>query len=297
MSIVAQDDITGECETLYEIAPLSDALVRSDSKLNPLPELCTQGSYFQIVKTKDYSKCRIRPILNVIAPSGWNCKPGASTCSTAVSVTYCPEQKIELKVTRQFNWNFQRSSVSRYIACGSRESFTLLKHTHQGELRTNPYGYDTEQLRDFSVMKIVLQAVRPISPLSKDIDVTLIINSLVFSFAAKVTDARSADGGRMRMPPLRDVDKTNRMFNFADLRLEIRQMLENVEREMAGHGDVAAKGVIDTISSISRLIRYLDYQEIVTLVNDATNNSNVDQSGQPSNLIRYREIRSEKFKS
>jgi len=97
MSIVAQDDITGECETLYEIAPLSDALVRSDSKLNPLPELCTQGSYFQIVKTKDYSKCRIRPILNVIAPSGWNCKPGASTCSTAVSVTNFPEQKQKIK--------------------------------------------------------------------------------------------------------------------------------------------------------------------------------------------------------
>ena len=81
--------MTGECETLYEIAPLSDALIRSDSKLNPLPKLCSAGTFFQVVKTKDYSKCRSsKPVYNVIAPSGWKCKPGNAACGTARSVFF-----------------------------------------------------------------------------------------------------------------------------------------------------------------------------------------------------------------
>lgn len=79
--------MTGECETLYEIASMSDALVRSDSKLNPLPKICAAGTFFQVVKTKDYSKCRSnKPVYNVIAPSGWKCKPGNAACGTARSV-------------------------------------------------------------------------------------------------------------------------------------------------------------------------------------------------------------------
>ena len=53
-----KDGVTGECETLYEIAALSDGLIRSDGKLNPVPELCIDGTFFQVVKTKNYGKCR-----------------------------------------------------------------------------------------------------------------------------------------------------------------------------------------------------------------------------------------------
>lgn len=82
-----QSGVTGECETLYEIAPLSDALIRSDSKLNPMPKLCVEGTFFQVVKTKDYSKCRLnKPVYTIIAPSGWQCKSGVAACGTARSV-------------------------------------------------------------------------------------------------------------------------------------------------------------------------------------------------------------------
>ena len=81
--------MTGECETLYEIARLSDALIRSDPKLNPMPKLCADGTFFQVVKTKDYNKCRPnRPVYNIVAPGGWKCKPGGSSCGIARTVTH-----------------------------------------------------------------------------------------------------------------------------------------------------------------------------------------------------------------
>lgn len=79
--------MTGECETLYEIASLSDGLIRSDRKLNPMVGLCADGTFFQVVKTKNYNKCRRNVIHNVVSPSGGMCPPdGSAPCAAADSV-------------------------------------------------------------------------------------------------------------------------------------------------------------------------------------------------------------------
>ncbi|KAI9559672.1 hypothetical protein GHT06_013677 [Daphnia sinensis] len=254
---VLESGVTGECEMLYEIAPLSDALIRSDSKLNPMPKLCVEGTFFQVVKTKDYSKCRLsKPVYTVIAPAGWQCKPGAAACGTARS----------------------RSSVTRYIGCGSLESFTLLKMTHQGEVRTSPYAYDTEQLRSLSLMKLILQAVRHASSSSawppKELDTGLSIGSLVYSFpGTNASGNHWLSDGLMRMPPLRDADQ---------LHQGVENMVDEVERLLAKAVDQIEESqeeaAIDTISAISHLIRHMDYQKVSTLVGDVGHRSNLERS-------------------
>ena len=160
--------------------------------------------------------------------------------------------------------------MSRYIACGNLDSFTLLKATHQGELRTSPYAYDTEQLRALSLMKMTLQAVRP-SPTwpAKDFDAGLTINSLVFSFPGENPGSSSwLTEGLMRMPPLRDTDnfhKAKKKDSFLTLRSEVDRLLAKAVDQMDESQEETA---IDTIAALSLLIRHLDYQEINAMVGE-----------------------------
>ncbi len=169
--------------------------------------------------------------------------------------------------------------MSRYIACGSLESFTLLKMTHQGEVRTNPYAYDTEQLRSLSLMKLTLQAVRHASSLPsaawppKDLDAGLAIGSLVYSFPGTSAGGNSwLSDGLMRMPPLRDSDQLHQGADY---------MLDEVERLLAKAVDQMEENqeetAVDTISAISHLIRHLDYQKINSLVGDVGHRSTLER--------------------
>ena len=175
----------------------------------------------------------------------------------------------------------KRSSVSRYIACGSLESFTLLKMTHQGEVRTSPYAYDTEQLRALSLMKLTLQAVRHVALFAssssswppKDLDAGLSIGSLVYSFPGTSAAGNSwLSDGLMRMPPLRDSDQ---------LHQGTEHMLDEVERLLAKAVDQMEESqeetAVDTISAISHLVRHMDYQKINALVGDVGHRSTLER--------------------
>lgn len=168
--------------------------------------------------------------------------------------------------------------MNRYIACGSLESFTLLKMTHQGEVRTSPYAYDTEQLRSLSLMKLTLQAVRHASSSStwspKDLDTGLSIGSLVYSFPG--TNASSSSwlsDGLMRMPLLRDPDQLHQGG--------VDNIVEEVDRLLAKSVDQLEESqeeaAVDTISAISHLVRHLDYQKISTLVGEVDHRSTLER--------------------
>lgn len=169
----------------------------------------------------------------------------------------------------------QRSSVTRYIACGSLESFTLLKMTHQGEVRTSPYAYDTEQLRALSLMKLTLQAIRQATTYSsqawhsKDMDNGVSIGTLVYSFpGTSATGHNWMSDGLMRMPRLRDADQ---------LHQGTEHVLEELERLLTKAVDQLEEGqeetAVDTISAISHLVRHLDYNKISSLVGDVGHRS------------------------
>lgn len=170
---------------------------------------------------------------------------------------------------------FQRSSVSRYIACGSLESFTLLKMTHQGEVRTSPYAYDTEQLRALSLMKLTLQAVRQAATnslpvwFSKEMDNGVLIGSLVYSFPGTSATGHSfMSDGLMRMPRLRDADQLHQGTEHITEEVE-RLLTKAVDQLEDGQEETA----VDTISAISYLIRHLDYLKISGLVGDVGHRS------------------------
>jgi len=180
----------------------------------------------------------------------------------------------------------QRSSVSRYIACGSLESFTLLKATHQGELRTSPYAYDTEQLRARSLLKMTLHAVRPASspPSSgwqlKEADMGLIVSSLTYSFAGSSSSWTLTDG-LFRTPSLQESDHLHQVTGGADQRTALLHEIDRLVAKAVDQMDEnQEQEAVDTIAAVALLIRYLDYKDITSLVQ-------LDNHQQRTQLERY----------
>lgn len=157
----------------------------------------------------------------------------------------------------------------------------------RSELRTNARGFESEQVRDFSVMDLALQSVQPIASLTTEADLSETTYSLAFSLGGQTDGKTCLDGGRNPIPILRDVDKTERSFDFAELRFEVGQKIPHLTTlPSTGNNNDTAQSAIDALSSISDRIRLLDYHEIETLVRDITNIQQSDEVTESSRFAR-----------
>lgn len=57
---VMEPTVTGKCETLYDISPLSEHLIEMHREWEPLTEKLAKGMHYRIVKTKNYDNCKQR---------------------------------------------------------------------------------------------------------------------------------------------------------------------------------------------------------------------------------------------
>lgn len=155
--------------------------------------------------------------------------------------------------------------------------------THQGEIRSSPYAYDTEQLRALSLMKLTLQAVRHAATyylpawLPKDMDNSLSVSSLVYSFPGTSTSGHHwMSDGLMRSPPLRDVDQLHQ--GTESIRDEVERLLAKAVDQIEESQEEAA---VDTIAAISYFVRHLDYHQISNLVGDIGHRSTLERWALP----------------
>ena len=155
----------------------------------------------------------------------------------------------------------------------------MLKITHQGEVRTSPYAYDTEQLRALSLLSLTLHAVRHASSYSssvwaiKDLDNGVSIGSLVYSFpGSSASGSNWLSDGRMRTPQLREADQ---------LHQGTEHTLEQIERLVSKAVDQIEnsqeEAAVDTIAIVAHLIRHLDYQKISALLGEVGNHSTLER--------------------
>lgn len=52
-----EDSVGGKCEVLYDIGPLLESNLYDHPQLVPFPDLRGDGEHFDIIKTRNYSKC------------------------------------------------------------------------------------------------------------------------------------------------------------------------------------------------------------------------------------------------
>ena len=136
--------------------------------------------------------------------------------------------------------------MSRYIACGNLERFTLLKQSHQGDWRMHPHGLvRMQQLRGLSIVKFLLKSVtRLVGNTSETAPKTRLWNLERLSASLDV-------GGRRR----------GRRFHFEQLRRRVATLLDSCIDATSAH-------IADTLSMLVHDVGQLDYEEIAVVYED-----------------------------
>ncbi|KAK2723052.1 hypothetical protein QYM36_003295, partial [Artemia franciscana] len=196
-----------------------------------------------VIKSVNFNNCRNSPVFNMASPPGWKCKPGAASCQASQ----------------------QRSSVGRYIACGSLNSFTLVSLVHHGAFISNPYAVDTERLEAHTLQKLRLQTTRQITETFPNTGSMVPLRSLNFAFAPETPGAP-----KLTAPHVHDVERSLRTLTFAQIRSQITNLLQETTHDIRTAEDLAARSAIDRVAAISEALGLLDYSELGQLASEIT---------------------------
>jgi len=121
---VMEEGIDGKCETLYDIAELPEYMLQELAPGLIEIEKCEGKKIFQILKTRNNDRCVERSAYKVGQPG----KPVCTQPGNCDSV-------------------WERSSVTRYIACGpTKENLELQVILNEGEIQQSLLAYNTENM-------------------------------------------------------------------------------------------------------------------------------------------------------
>ena len=83
---------TGECQTWYHISELSKEQLNAEPELLAVPELCQNLPVFEIIKNRDFDKCRVLPLYQYVSLQGLRCDAvNGAGCENKISVKKIPE--------------------------------------------------------------------------------------------------------------------------------------------------------------------------------------------------------------
>merc|ERR1712142_631213 len=121
---VMEEGIDGKCETLYDIAELPEYMLQELAPGLIEIEKCEGKKIFQILKTRNVDKCVERSAYRVG-------QPGKPVCTQPGN---CDSM-------------WERSSITRYIACGpTKENLELQVILNEGEIQQSLLAYNTENM-------------------------------------------------------------------------------------------------------------------------------------------------------
>lgn len=117
---------------------------------------------------------------------------------------------------------------------------------------------------------MVLLVVRPLSVASRDMDVSVTLDSLIYSFAERNDEGGRLDGGRMSMPDLTSADKNQRRLTFEQLRNSLVHILDQAATQETNGGEDAGDDgtngqVVNLMMVMTRVVRQFDHKEIVAV--------------------------------
>jgi len=122
---VMEQGVDGKCENTYQVTELPEYMIPEiEISGQPLSAQSCQGKkVYEILKTRDVSRCTERTAYQVAQPGQYLCPDG--NCNNM----------------------WQRSSTARYLACGtSQENMELQAIVSIGELNQSLLGYNTENV-------------------------------------------------------------------------------------------------------------------------------------------------------
>merc|ERR1711955_38468 len=119
---VMEEGIEGKCENTYQVSELPQYMANEYEQGMFRPEVCQGKKYFQILRTRDITKCQ-DSVIYLSSKGHQNCLVG--NCAT----------------------DNQKQSLTRFFACGnSVNELQITGVINEGEMRQNVVAFNTEQV-------------------------------------------------------------------------------------------------------------------------------------------------------
>nr|ALO75637.1 vitellogenin 2 [Tigriopus kingsejongensis] len=165
---VKEESVDGVCEVMYQLNEIPAYMIKdlprvaeSEHNSRILDSMCQEdGSFYELVKTKDVNSCEKRSSFSYYKPGHFRCPTG--NCDGM--------------------WS--RSSITRYIACGEVSNLKVVSIQNEGELYQNLMGINTEniltgtrQVMKLTEVKSGAQIQEPSNP--------IVLKSLLYSYKLK----------------------------------------------------------------------------------------------------------------
>ncbi|KAJ8680081.1 hypothetical protein QAD02_015868 [Eretmocerus hayati] len=158
---VMEDSISGKCEVIYNISPVTSRLIQSKPELVPLPELLNEGGLLLVSKIKNYSNCDQRISYNFGINRENNWEPG-----------------------NNYNGKYLlRSTSGRIVISGDVKRYTI-----QSSLTTNKIihsgddSMENQQGVVFSSMNLTISEVKDISDQIPSVTDARATGNLVYNY-------------------------------------------------------------------------------------------------------------------
>ena len=155
---VMEEGIEGKCENTYQVTEIPEYMVHDYEKGMFQPELCQGKKFWQVLRTRDITKCTDRSVF-LSSKGHKNCVVG--NCEAENS----------------------KQTQTRYFACGlTAEDMQLHGMINEGEMRQNVVAFNTESVVTGTKQVLKLQKIQSVSSSMPEIPSPKICKDLSFEY-------------------------------------------------------------------------------------------------------------------
>merc|ERR1719334_2297718 len=160
-----EEGVDGKCENIYDVAELPEYMLEEVAPGLVDIKKCEGKKIYQILKSRNVDKCVEQSLFSVNQPGRFLCPMG--NCESM----------------------WQRSSLTRYIACGpSVDELELQVIVNEGEIQESLLAYKTEERKDLlQNLPLTEKTVLPVIQLDEEILVKLSPATLKQKIVEKLT--------------------------------------------------------------------------------------------------------------
>ena len=238
---IMEQGVDGECENTYTVTELPEYMVSELPSELINAKQCQGKKVVQVIKTRDVNKCTERAVFQVNQPGRFDCATG--NCDNM--------------------WT--RSSMTRYIACGtSEQNMELQVILNEGELQQSLLAFNTENVVTGTKQVLKMERVKNSMSNIPQIQSPKTLENLYYEYPKtmsphmKSTDPREAVLLKLEGSMLAKISPET-------LKQKIVQQLKQVAENLKEVEQIEKKTIASHVLSIQKVFSLLDTQQMKSL--------------------------------
>jgi len=244
---VYEQGVDGKCENIYQVVELPEYTLGEMTFGEVKTEDCEGRKVFEITKTRDVTKCSKRTAFRLSQPGRMKCLDG--NCDSM----------------------WQRSSMTRYIGCGSSpDNMQLQIILNEGELQQNLMAYNTENVVTGTEQMMKMVEMRTTLSSLPDITSPTSINNLYYEYPqvasrhGSIQQQLQQPASQMRTVPMIHESILVKL-SPRTLQSKIVEKISDLVRDLKEVEHFGKKHTSAHVLSISHVIAFFNKQEIKSL--------------------------------